>query len=281
MTTKAQQLDTRIEVVTPENIAFQYEIAGPFRRLPAYLIDLLIRTVVVVAIILAGLLALGWAGHFGIAVFIGAVIWFLMDWFYGGVFETFWNGQTPGKWMMGLRVLTVDGQPINALQAVLRNILRAVDGLPLMPLPMYIVGLVACSMNQKYQRLGDLACGTIVVVETKHRLHGLVRMEQAAIHELAAQLPAQIHVSRSMAKALASYVARRSFFAPGRRAEIASVLGEPLVSQYGLPANTNHDLLLCALYYRTFVGRGGMAQQKPAEQSRSAPSGPPRVPVGA
>jgi len=278
MALKPQQLDTRIEVVTPENIAFHYEIAGPFRRLPAYLIDLLIRTAVVVTIVLAALLSLGWIGHFGIAVFIGAVIWFLMDWFYGGVFETFWNGQTPGKWMMGLRVLTVDGQPINALQAVLRNILRAVDGLPLMPLPMYIVGLVACSMNQKYQRLGDLACGTIVVVETKHRLHGLVRMDQAAIGELVAQLPAQIHVSRSMAKALAGYVARRSYFAPGRRAEIASVLGEPLVSQYGLPAETNYDVLLCALYYRTFVGRRAAPEQMPVA---GTPPGSPRVPVGA
>src|SRR5205085_11316372 len=169
---------TRIDVVTPENIAFQYEIAGPFRRLPAYLIDMLIRAVVVELVILGAALTLGFIGQGGLVMFIGAVVWFLMAWFYGGLFETFWNGQTPGKRVFGLRVLTIDGQPINALQAVLRNILRAVDGLPLMPLPVYMVGLVACAMNQKYQRLGDLACGTMVVVETKHRLHGLVRMEQ-------------------------------------------------------------------------------------------------------
>jgi uncharacterized RDD family membrane protein YckC len=247
MPIKPLQLDTRIDVVTPENIAFQYEIAGPFRRLPAYLIDLLIRTALVVMMVLGGLFFFTWTGGYGITFFVGAVVWFLLDWFYGGLFETFWNGQTPGKRALGLRVLTVDGQPINALQAVLRNILRAVDGLPLMPLPVYMVGLVACAMNRKYQRLGDLACGTIVVVETKHRLHGLVRMDQGAIHELVAQLPAQIPVSRSLAKTLASYVARRAYFAPGRRAEIASVLGEPLVSLYGLPAGTSHDLLLCAL----------------------------------
>jgi hypothetical protein len=147
----------------------------------------------------------------------------------------------------------------------------------------YMVGLVASSMNQKYQRLGDLACGTIVVVETKHRLHGLVRMEQAAIQGLLSQLPPQIPVSRSMARALASYVARRSYFAPGRRAEIASVLGEPLVLMYGLPKDTSHDLLLCALYYRTFVGRRGGEQGTP-KQSGPPPILPvesPSVPVAA
>ena len=43
MTADRQQLDNAIEIVTPENIAFRYQAAGPFRRLPAYLIDLLIR----------------------------------------------------------------------------------------------------------------------------------------------------------------------------------------------------------------------------------------------
>jgi uncharacterized RDD family membrane protein YckC len=225
---------------------------------------------------LAALFAFGWIGQWGLTMFVVLVAWFLLDWFYGGLFETFWNGQTPGKRVMGLRVLTVDGQPINALQAVLRNILRAVDGLPAMPFPVYLVGLVACAMNDRFQRLGDLACGTIVVIETKHRLHGLIRVDQTAVLDLAAQLPPQIHVSRSMAKALASYVARRTIFAPGRRLEIASVLGEPLVAQYGLPASTNYDLLLCALYYRTFVG------YRVADAPRMAANAPPPpVPVQA
>ena len=42
-----------------------------------------------------------------------------MSWFYGGLFETYWNGQTPGKRIMQIRVLTVTGQPIDGMQAVL------------------------------------------------------------------------------------------------------------------------------------------------------------------
>ena len=49
---------------------------------------------------------------------------FLVSWFYGGFFEAYWNGQTPGKRIMGLRVLSTNGRPINGYQAVLRNLLR-------------------------------------------------------------------------------------------------------------------------------------------------------------
>ena len=43
-------LDTTIGVVTPENIAFEYQLAGPFRRLPAYVIDLMVRWVVIIVL---------------------------------------------------------------------------------------------------------------------------------------------------------------------------------------------------------------------------------------
>ena len=172
------QIDSRIEVVTPENIAFQYRVAGPFRRMPAYLIDILIR---IAAILVArwAILLLGIAGGSGLLGFgFGAmlVIWFVLEWFYGGLFETFWNGQTPGKWAVGVRVVATDGQPINALQAVMRNVLRAADALPVLTLPLfggagmmelflYQVGLWVPAFNDRYQRLGDLACGTMVVID--------------------------------------------------------------------------------------------------------------------
>ena len=54
MSLGARQIDSTIDVVTPENIAFQYQAAGPFRRLPAYLIDFLIRLAVVVLVFCAG-----------------------------------------------------------------------------------------------------------------------------------------------------------------------------------------------------------------------------------
>ena len=54
-----RQLDSRIDIVTPENIAFHYLLAGPFRRLPAYLIDCAIITVfLLITLILAALWSL-------------------------------------------------------------------------------------------------------------------------------------------------------------------------------------------------------------------------------
>jgi hypothetical protein len=177
-----------------------------------------------------------------------------MSWFYGGLFETLWNGQTPGKRLLGLRVLSVDGRPINAMQAVLRNVLREVDAWPILGLlPLFMVGLVSASASWRFQRLGDLACGTIVVVERRSRLRGLARVGAAEVLQFAQQLPASFVPTQTMAQALAAYVSRRERFSPARRYELARMLTDTLVERLNLPADTNPDLLLCALFYRSFI----------------------------
>ena len=251
-----RQLDTAIEIITPENIAFQYRVAGPFRRVLAYGIDLAIRVVVMVAAAYV-LRNFSWMG-IGVAL----MMWFVLSWFYGGLFEALWNGQTPGKRLLRLRVLTIDGQPISGLQAVLRNVLREVDMLPVPlsfdspPFFFCLVGLIATMMNARFQRLGDLAAGTMVVIEKRARLQGLVRVDGVHTPTLAAlmdRIPRGYHVGRSMGHALAAYVQKRKQFSAARRAEIARHLADPLCRQLDLPKNTDPDLLLCALYQRTFV----------------------------
>ncbi len=277
MAQPSNQLDSRIEIVTPENIAFKYRVAGPFRRLPAYLIDSLIRAGIIILTVYLrwASFSAGLASLASVAIY----VWFLVEWFYGGFFETYWNGQTPGKWAMGLRVVSYDGQPINALQAVLRNILRAVDAFPAFVLPMtemsiglYQLGLIASSSNQRFQRLGDLAAHTMVVVEESPRLYGVVKVTEPEAMRLAELIPVSFQPSRSLARALSVYVERRGGFALGRRAEIARHLGEPLRVKFNLPPQTSYDLLLCAVYYRAFVAeRAG--DRKPAR------SEPPALPV--
>jgi uncharacterized RDD family membrane protein YckC len=129
---RAAPLDNTIEIVTPENIAFHYRVAGPFRRLIAYGLDFLIRGIMLGVVTFSLLLLFPVLQ--GVSLAAQSILWFLFAWFYGGVFETYMNGQTPGKRIMGLRTLTLDGQPINGLQAVLRNIMRTVDTMPLIPL---------------------------------------------------------------------------------------------------------------------------------------------------
>ena len=242
-------LDTRIRFVVPENIEFEHRLAGPFSRLPAYLLDLAIRIAIMFAMLFVASfigMAVGSFGAFGMVILL---TWFAMEWFYGGFFETFWNGQTPGKRAFGLRVVSLDGRPITAMQAILRNLLRAVDQQPVLT---FQVGLFTSACNRKYQRLGDLAAGTIVIVEQRQRMADVVQISDPAVQEALESLPTGFVVSRSLSRVLAKYVERRSYFGPARRQEIAGRLGSLLSDQLQLPPGTDHDALLCALYQKTF-----------------------------
>jgi len=292
MSDSSTQIDSTIEVVTPENIAFQYQVAGPFRRLLAFSFDVFVQLLVIgIVYITLSIFAASLLGMAGVVVTgaLIAVFGFVLGWFYGGLFETFWNGQTPGKWLVGIRVLTVQGRPINGMQAVLRNIFRFVDlmpaifmlpdQIPIFPggsvIPTCVLGLFVMTMNRRFQRVGDLVCGTMVVREEKSWLMGVAKLEDPRAVQLAEYLPPTYEVSRSLAKALATYVESRKFFSQPRRREIARHLAEPLLVEFELPSDTSHDLLLCALYHRTFIAElgveGGMSSSPFATPSNVVP----------
>jgi hypothetical protein len=107
--------------------------------------------------------------------------------------------------------------------------------------------------NDRYQRLGDLACRTIVVVEMRSKLRALTEVGDEEVIRFAAALPANLVVRRALARALSVYVARRHLFSPARRFEIARTLAAPLAERWALPAGADPDLVLRALYYRAFV----------------------------
>ncbi len=274
----AEQLDSRLSIVTPENIAFEYQIAGPFARAPAYLVDFTICVVSVVGCTLLAVMALGAVGLWEMGFSVGLVLWFFVQWFYGGFFEATWNGQTPGKRMFGLRVLGGDGRPVTASQATLRNFVKLLDMAPFVPLvpnlielPTLLFGLGAMALTPRYQRLGDLVSNTIVVVEDRSRLGSAVELEDRRVYDLAEAISASFVASPQLAKSLAHYASRRRYFGPARRAEIARHLGEPLTQRFQLGPDTDHDLLLCALYVRTFH------DSKEGSDQLSAVSGQPAL----
>src|SRR6185312_9884494 len=126
-------------------------------RALAWSVDFVLRVAVVfVVMMVAG--PLGAAGT-GIAL----ITAFFVEWLLPAWFETRWNGQTPGKRAMGIAVLNDDGTPLRWPGALTRNLLRAVDFLPLL----YGVGLVAMLANRDFKRLGDLAAGTVVVYSSE------------------------------------------------------------------------------------------------------------------
>ena len=86
------------------------------------------------------------------------VLYSLLTLAYYVVFEGL-TARTPGKFIMGLKVVKLDGGSYSWVAALARNVLRIVDGLPVF----YIVGLITIAVTEKNQRIGDLAVGTTVV----------------------------------------------------------------------------------------------------------------------
>lgn len=241
-------LDTTIRLVTPERIQFEYPLAGPFRRSLAYLLDFMIIIVLeVVAIIASLILAFGSSSALGLYF----ACHFALMWGYGAFWEGIFNGQTPGKRALGIRVVTAQGVPITGAQAVLRNVLWALDG----PLPFaFIPALVCMVLTGKFQRLGDLAAGTVVMVEDVPRRGRIQRVDEPAVKAVLPYLPSHVAAGPEMARALADYVKHRTRFSRARREEMAGHLARPLRRRFPLPQDASGDAIVCALYQRVFLG---------------------------
>ena len=284
----SQVLDTTMQVTTPENISFHYQLAGPFRRILAYFLDVVI-TLVAYTIICTiiyfclAILAIPFA-YFGAVEVITAISqilrglqqigWFILYWFYGAYMEAQYNGQTLGKRITKMRVIATDGHAIDGVQATLRNFFRLLDVMPLVSIgalfmieptdtsfdavlyrpliPTCLFGLVVMTLNRKYQRVGDLVGNTVVISEEITRLPNLASFMDERVAQLAELIPASFVVPATMAKAIAEYVDRRKFLPFQRASEIASHLATPLLEKFGIPPDTDHDLFLCALYHKTF-----------------------------
>jgi len=205
-------LDTARRVATPEGIELTLRLAGPVPRALAWTVDLATR---IVALWLLAIV-LGAAGRFGTgAMFLAA---FFLEWLFPAWCEARWGGATPGKRLLGLRVLNDDGSPVRWPAALTRNLLRAVDFLPLV----YATGLVAMLVNRDFKRLGDLAAGTVVVYrEGAHRA--------AQIPE-AAPLAPPVALSLGEQRTLLDLAERAALLAPARVEELAE-LARPLVGE--------------------------------------------------
>lgn len=270
-----EAIDLNAVVTTPENIRFEYRIAGPFRRLPALALDFVIRVFLIIAILVILAFTVS-AVRFssGVIGFLFLVFFFLLDWFYGLFFETYWNGQTPGKWLTQIRVMSVDGRPINAYQATVRNFLRWADFAPFISLemfakdappayviPTFLVSLICMFFTNRFQRLGDIAAGTMVVVNERSWVPQNVKLEDPRVASLSEYIPANFRLSSTLAKAIALYAERRGRISPARRLELAAHLAKPLLKRFDFREDTSPDLLLCALYYREFVNKEAFSER--------------------
>jgi len=155
--------DETLNIDTPENVVFGYSVAGIGSRFLAALLDTTLIVVIQLVVLLPILFVIGietiTENFTSWLVALLSLISFIFFWGYYIFFELIWNGQSPGKRLIGLRVVRRDGTPITLSEAFIRNLVRIVDLMP----SGYGVGLVVMFIDAQSRRLGDLAAGTLVV----------------------------------------------------------------------------------------------------------------------
>lgn len=252
--------DKYLTIDTPENVAFGYDVAGIGSRFLATMVDTLLIIILMVIVNVASLflttilLGSNWVDE-AVVVWVGAIlglISFGLFWGYYIVFEMMWNGQSPGKRWVGLRVLKLDGTPITLVESVVRNLIRLIDFLPFY----YGFGVVTMFINEQSRRLGDLAAGTLVVYDT-----GAITLDELsqdsmipglraqAISPDTEQLPVERLTAQDMAM-IEDYLRRR--FDLANRFDVAAKISERLHAQMQVPDPGLHgaqaDELLAEIY---------------------------------
>jgi uncharacterized RDD family membrane protein YckC len=231
-------MEERYNVATPENVSFTYDIAGIGSRFMAALVDVLIYFVMAVALalIFSQVVQRIEEADPTLASTLTAiyfVVSFALYWVYYIVFELVWGGQSPGKRLVKLRVVRLDGTPASAVQIIIRNVGRLVDIFP----GFYAVGLTVMFLNDQSRRLGDFAAGTLVVRENAklslQQLSALtaplVSLSSAAAEEAAA-LPVN-RLSRDQKHLVREFITRRESMNDVQRARLAIQIGQSIAQQ--------------------------------------------------
>lgn len=221
----------QLTIRTPENVRLQYGIAGLGSRFFALCVDTLIQNILLVAFTtpyhqfkLESLAKIPERidGLSGLYLSLIAIFLFLISFGYFIFFELFWNGQTPGKKIFGLKVRRLQGHPLDFFGALLRNILRVVDMLPFL----YLAGLITAFFHPSGRRIGDIVAGTIVIRESRRKLPTPLRLspepdEDERRRQLGGVLP--LHIEGKM-QAIREFLRRRGKFPPSARERLARTL---------------------------------------------------------
>lgn len=172
------------EIVTPEGVPIKFVLAGAGDRAAAFVLDMVIQIGALVVIGL--LLGLAGAGNDFVKPFVIILAFMILN-FYFAFFEVRWQGQTPGKRKIGIRVIDSRGGQLETNAVLARNLVRELE--VWMPLRFLLLNrmvwpdapswaLVLAGMwtfvflflplfNKDKLRVGDLVGGTLVVVQPK------------------------------------------------------------------------------------------------------------------
>jgi uncharacterized RDD family membrane protein YckC len=221
------ELDDRITIATPEGVEVTLQLAGLGSRFIAGVADLLVQGLATVVLAIVTGVTLSGGSAAAVVFVIGAfLIWFA----YPIAFEVLASGRTPGKRWTHLRVVRESGAAVDLPASAIRNLMRLLDGPPLMYLP----SAIGIAITARNQRPGDVAAGTLVIRDTPGRSE-VAAGRQVAVGPDAPVVPAAqgqawdvSAVTPSELAAVRSFLERRDTLDRGPRAQLALRLAQGL-----------------------------------------------------
>jgi uncharacterized RDD family membrane protein YckC len=227
-------MDRTLEVRTPESIAFNYELAGLGSRFLALTVDMSIQILTLVVLVV-GVVLVARVSHssivraaasskvaesVGLAIVIAVLFIVLFGYFI--VFEALWDGQTPGKKLLGLRVVRDGGYPLDFGASLIRNLIRVGEQL----IGFYALAAISALLSPENKRLGDHAAGTIVVRDAR-------LAEPRALKEPAAEpvYAPTAYLSGEERGLIKRFLERRDALSVDRRRELAAQLASRIRSR--------------------------------------------------
>lgn len=253
-----RSLDQVVEIETPEQVNVSVTIAGIGSRATAAVIDLSLILIMIMAVgllvITPGFVYLG-EGSWVLAI--GLVVSFAITWGYYVLFEGLRDGQTPGKRMLGLRVVQDGGYSVSFAASAVRNLVRLLD---MQPFPTALIGLLFAVMSRSGKRLGDMAAGTIVVREHLRPVHVHVPADREGTMDHAASA-----LTEEEYALLHRFMERRAALDPVHREALSVQLAERFAGR--LPEAESPRPALVRLYEQE---RAARARGEAARDARGA-----------
>jgi uncharacterized RDD family membrane protein YckC len=223
-------LDDELLIETPERVELHYILANIGNRFLAAAIDHLLQLLLAIALvlILGGLTEWNFFSKLGTWVAAFAIVAiFVIYWGYFALFETFWNGQTPGKRIMKLRVVREDGRPIRFFEAFVRNLLRIID---ISPPFSYAIGVATIIFNPRSKRIGDLVAPS---------LDDIIKLSEVEQKKIASAAPAPFKantrlLSERELQAVETFLNRRFELNEPNRSMLAARISQAVSAKLGI-----------------------------------------------
>ena len=248
----------RVTLQTPESVELEFTLAGIGNRAYALLIDYIVSSLIITVFLI------GWT-YFSIQLYSVIENWLgsnkqLGQWLvaipiltsffiyigYFVFFEALWQGQTPGKRYVKIRVIRDDGRPISLQQSTLRALLRPIDDT-------FFMGVFLIALSKREKRLGDIVAGTLVIQEERSFIAATFPLSDKA-QELANQLQIEADLSRMLPEDFAvirEYLQRRQVMTNEAKSEVSKQLADQIkeiISLEQVPQKVTANVFLEAVY---------------------------------